>query len=140
MHVGAIVWFVLFSMKKAAALALAAPLSLKYKSLDRGVREGMLTSYVEVVNHCLENYATNYIIAEEGPEIVRFTQLRNMSPLLYVHSLWLRTLHFQQVQDEGVLKGSLCKAYHPQKGTACARFGAIISMPHYRSLHMKPRP
>lgn len=53
----------------------------KHKLLHGSVKESMLTSNVQFVNHLLETFATDDIIAEHGTKIVRFIKQANMSPL-----------------------------------------------------------
>lgn len=51
-------------MKKTTDAAHMARLSLKAKSSHVGVEEDMFTTYVQVINHVLETYATDDMTAE----------------------------------------------------------------------------
>lgn len=68
-------------------------------------KEGMLTTYIQVVNHLLETQASNNKIAKSDREIVRFTQPTNTSLLHYADALMMRTLRCPQLYVEYVLKG-----------------------------------
>lgn len=70
-----------FFVKETAAVALTARLSVESRSSHGSVKEGTLTTYVQAVNHLLETYSTNDIIAEAYTEIVRFTQRTHMSSI-----------------------------------------------------------
>lgn len=78
--------------EKAAAAALTAHLSLKSRLSHGSAKEGMLTSYVQVVNHLLDTFATDDINAAAGPEEVRLTHPKIMSPLQFADAQWMRAL------------------------------------------------
>lgn len=61
-------------MKNPVATAFKGCLSLKYRPSQGGIKEGMLSFYVQVVNHKLELYETEHIIAEGDTEVMRFNQ------------------------------------------------------------------
>lgn len=63
-HEGAAMWLIPFFMKKTAAAAITARPSLKAGSSSGTFREVMLIPHVEVVNHLVNTYATDDIIAE----------------------------------------------------------------------------
>lgn len=100
-------WLILFIMKKTAAAALTVRLSLKSRSLHARIKEGMLISYVQVINHLLKTYAMKDIIAKAGWEIFRFNQPPSMSPFQFADIQSKNTLHCPQVFDEYVLEGML---------------------------------
>lgn len=68
-------WLFLYSIETSAAIALTARLSLESKLFHYTVDEGVLTAFCQVVNHLLETYATNDIIAESNREIARYIKL-----------------------------------------------------------------
>lgn len=57
-------WLIPFIMNKSAAAALTAHHSLKSILSHGRDKEGMLTSYIQVLNHLLETYETYFIIAQ----------------------------------------------------------------------------
>lgn len=71
-------WLFLFSIKTAASPALTACIFLKSRLGLRTVKEGLLTLYVQAVNHLLENFAKENITAEGDMEDVGFPQVRNV--------------------------------------------------------------
>lgn len=72
-------------------------LLLKSSSRHGSVKEGLLTSYKQVVNQILETYETKDIIAEADTKTVRFPPSINMSSLQYANDLWIKTLRCPQV-------------------------------------------
>lgn len=55
-------------------------LSLKAESSQGNVKEVMLTSYVQGVNHLMETWATDDMIAEANTNIVQFNHQTNREP------------------------------------------------------------
>lgn len=77
-HEGAGFWLVRFFTEITAPTSHAAPLSLMARSLH-SIKDVMLTSFVQPVNHLLETYERDNIIAGPDKEIVHFIQPTNMS-------------------------------------------------------------
>lgn len=61
-------------MKKAVDSALMTHFSLKANSAHSSVKDGVLTSYVHVVNLLFETYAPEERIIDTDKAIVRFNQ------------------------------------------------------------------
>lgn len=72
---------------RTASAALTAKLFWNSKSLHGSVKKCMLTSYIQVVSHLLENYATYDIITEADTEIELFSQPTNTSLSQYANAL-----------------------------------------------------
>lgn len=81
-HNRAAMWLVSFFMKKAVP-AITERLFLKPRPSHGSFIEGMLTSFVQVVNNLWRLFAADDIITEANTEIVSLTQTTNMLPLLY---------------------------------------------------------
>lgn len=62
-------WVVPFFVKKPAASALTARSSLKSRLLHGSVKEGRLASFVQVVDHLLETYATEDVILKRSQKL-----------------------------------------------------------------------
>lgn len=99
-----------FFMKKAAAAALTAPLSLKWKSSLYSVKEGELTIECQVVNHFLETCTTDDIIAEIDSEIARYVQPSTVLRLKFEIELGIKKLRCPDVYEEYALKGIFVKS------------------------------
>lgn len=102
-HKAAAMWFFRFFMKQTADEVLTARFSFKSRFLQGIVKEGMLTYYVQVVNHLLETYGTDEIIAEASTRVVRLTQRAQMSPLQQEDDLLMKSLRCPRGHDEFVL-------------------------------------
>lgn len=88
---GAAMWIVHFSMEMTGASAPTTCLFLKSKSMQ-SVKEGILTSYKQVVNQHVETYSTDEIIVEVDSDTVCFTYLTHMSLLQYKDALCMKKL------------------------------------------------
>lgn len=106
-------WLAPFFRKEIAEVALTACLSLKLLLSYSSIKEGTLTSYVQVENHILDIQAPDNITTEVDTKVVRFTQLTDMSPLQYADTFLMKTLCCPQVFDEYILKETF---------TECAKF------------------
>lgn len=95
---GAAIWLLPYFMKMLAAAVLTARLSLKSKSSHHSYKE-VLTTYCQVVNHLLETYPRDDIIAEMDSRVARYIRPSNISPLQFANERWPRKLWCLQVSD-----------------------------------------
>lgn len=90
-------------MSKSAGGTLTACLLLKawlsYYSVKR-----VMTTYCQGINHLLETYITDSLIAETDSKNAGNVQLSDRWPLQFVNELSLKPLECPQVYDESVLK------------------------------------
>lgn len=73
-HERVALWLLTFFMKKSAAKASKTHLSWKEKSSHGMVKQNILTSYVQFVNHVLETHFTEGIVKEADTEVLLSTQ------------------------------------------------------------------
>lgn len=97
-------WCVKHFLNKSAAVLMASRQYLKNKKAPEKP-EGILSSWMEVVNDLLEMYATQDVIAETGMEMRNFDMSSNMTPTVYTEALWTETLRYSQVYTEYAIQG-----------------------------------
>lgn len=105
-HEGAAMWLVTHFMKRVAVGELTARLSLKPKSSKRKTKESVLTMYGQVINHLLEMYATNDVIAECDKNIFSFAQSTSSTPVQFVDALRMQIWCVLQIYDESLVEGT----------------------------------
>lgn len=94
-----------YFMKKLAAVALVARLSLKSKSSHHSVKDAIRTTYSQLENHLSWGYAVDDIIAETHSDITCFIKPSPMSSLEFANAVWSKTFRCAHVYDEYVLNG-----------------------------------
>ena len=100
-HEGAETWLFQFFIKSPAKAALVARIRAPNKAKAKhGRKDGILTSYVQVVNYLLRSYATDEVIDREDTKLHRFSQPDGMNETDYTHVLWENALRFGSVYDE----------------------------------------
>lgn len=80
-------WLLHFFMKKREAAALISGIVLLSKS-GKLRKEGMLTSYSEVINYFLKTCAIDDVLPGMDTEALLFTQLSRMSLTGSTEALW----------------------------------------------------
>lgn len=121
-HEGAIMWNIPIFIKKIAAAALQAHLSLEARHSHAGVKRSKLPSYVQIISQLLESHAREDILADENIEIVCFIKLTNMSLLLYADVLRIKPLRFPWVHSGYLLEGTFVKVFLSSIGKVCPHF------------------
>lgn len=91
---------------KTAVTAVTTRLSLKAWLLHASVKQALLTSCIQAVNHVVETYLAHNITSNASTEVQCFIQKTNTSPLYCADALWMKALCWSQVYDEYGLKGS----------------------------------
>lgn len=104
-----------YLMRKSAPAAITSHLSSKAKLSHYSFKERLLKTYSKVVNHLIETYAADDMIAETDREVAGFLQPPNMSPLQLVNDLWLQDskvpTRLQQEYPQQRLRGRNTKVH-----------------------------
>lgn len=103
-HEGAAIKLFHFFMKKSASSALHTKLTSKNSRNDKthalsGGNATQLTTYQQVVNHLLQKYATDEVVANTEEEITSFTQPANKTANQYAEDLDAETLRCGNIYD-----------------------------------------
>lgn len=100
------IWLFQFFRKMQAAAFLKYRIASRSKSSCKHRKEGILTTYCEVVNYLLGTYATEDEGAKSIARIMRFTQPLNETVVNYAELLCAKLLFCVQVYDEYLMKGN----------------------------------
>lgn len=100
---GAVLGVLPYVMKMSAATALMTRLSLKSKSSNYSAKENVLTTNCQVMNHLMETYAMDGILAETDSKTARNIKLSTVSPLDSGNGLWIMKLRCPYVHYRNVL-------------------------------------
>lgn len=85
-HEGAAMWLFPYFLKKFTAAISAPCLSHGAKKSNYGVKDAVLTTKFQVVNHVLETYTADHIIKETDSDTACFVNPSNMWPLRLWHA------------------------------------------------------
>lgn len=123
-----------YFVRRSAAATLIACLSSKSKSLHYMVK-GALTTQCQMLNHVLQTYTKDEIIAEATRKIARYVQRSTGSPLKFASEFSLQTLKYLHAYDEYVFQGSSSKAYYSRLGPVYGHTGEATRLNRCRSCH-----
>lgn len=102
-HEDAAIWLFQFFLEGQAQAMLQSRLVGSSMAIDAKHRE-LLTSYPQVVNFLIRNYATDEVIAEAYNEVINCKQAATMTELRYSQLLWDKALRCGTVFSDLRLK------------------------------------